>query len=412
VQYEEFDLIIVGAGPSGLFCAINTCNKDKKILLLEKKRSPGRKLLISGSGHCNITHDGDVRSFLDHYGDHGRFLRPAILSFSNLDLISFFDGMGLAMIQEKDGKIFPETLRSKDVLDVLLKECSLRNIDLRCGQEVKSLTRCEDGFEVISKEQIYRSPLLVIATGGRSYPATGSTGNGYRFTKALGHSIIEIGPALTPVFIKDFPFSELAGISFPDMEIMLFRNKKIKSTQGDILFTHKGLSGPGILDLSRDIRAGDTLKLAFLKADRRKDLEEWLLERIEVDGARKLRSVLKDLDLPARLMARILELSKIPNDLGCAHLTRTMRANLIDNLTGFPMVVSELGGFDIAMVTRGGVDLREVNSKTMESKLVKGLYLVGEVLDVDGDTGGYNLQAAFSTAMIAAKSICKSWIET
>lgn len=409
VQIEEYDLIIIGAGPSGLFCAINACQKDKNILILEKKKFPGRKLLVSGSGHCNITHDGDAQSFLDHYGDHGRFLRPAILSFTNRDLITFFERMGLAMIQEKDGKIFPETSRSKDVLDVLVRMCGPGNITLRCGQEAKSIARCVGGFEVISEGQIHRSPLLVIATGGRSYPATGSTGEGYRFAKSIGHSITEIGAALTPVFIKDFPFSELAGISFPDMEIMLYRIKKIRDQRGDVLFTHQGLSGPGILDLSRDIRAGDALKLSFVKANKRKDLEEWLLERIKVDGARKLRFVLKDLDLPTRLNTWILELSKIPPDLGCAHLTKTMRTNLVDNLTSFPMIVSELGGFDIAMVTRGGVDLKGINPKTMESKLVKGLYFVGEILDVDGDTGGYNLQAAFSTGMLAAKSIQKSW---
>lgn len=401
------DLIVIGAGPAGLFCAANSSEKDRKVLILEKKRSPGRKLLVSGSGRCNITHDGDIRSFLDHYGDHGRFLRPALLGFTNRDLVAFFEERDLVMIRQEGGKIFPETQRSRDVLSVLIEECRAKNVDLKCGQTVTSIKRSEGGFEVASGYQTYRSRLLVLACGGCSYPATGSTGDGYSFAKSFGHTIAEIGPALAPVHIKDYPFSELAGISFPDAVVSIFRGKKVKEHHGDVLFTHEGLSGPGILDLSRHIRAGDILKVSFVGAKKREDLERLLLERSQEDGARNLRSILADLNLPARLAAKVFEISGIPQDLKCAHLTREMRIALADQLAGFPMVVERLGGFDSAMVTRGGVDLLEVNSKTMESKLVEGLYFAGEVLDVDGDTGGYNLQAAFSTGMLAAKSIQK-----
>ncbi|TRZ67048.1 MAG: aminoacetone oxidase family FAD-binding enzyme, partial [Methanothrix sp.] len=251
---EEYDLIIVGAGPAGLFCAINAYEKGRKILVLEKKRSPGRKLLVSGSGHCNITHDGDMQAFLDHYGDHGRFIRPAILGFTNRDLISFFEARELAMTRVESGKVFPETMRSEDVLAVLIRECGSGNVQLRCGQRVSSLTRNEDGFGVTAEGCTFRSDLLVIATGGRSYPATGSTGDGYRFARSLGHGVTDVVPALTPVRIKDHPFSGLAGITFSDMEVSLVRKKKISVVQGDVLFTHQGLSGPGILDLSRHIR--------------------------------------------------------------------------------------------------------------------------------------------------------------
>jgi predicted Rossmann fold flavoprotein len=259
----------------------------------------------------------------------------------------------------------------------------------------------------------YRCSLLVIATGGCSYPATGSSGDGYRFASILGHRIAEIGPALTPLLIKDYPFSELAGLSFPDMKISLYRHAKIREHRGDVLFTHQGLSGPGILDLSRYIRAEDLLKLSFVSEDKREALEEWLVDRARQDGRRSLLSVLADLPhfvppsvpLSSRLTKRILEISGIASDLKMAQLTREMRNCLIDNLTGLSLVVSDLGGNNMAMVTRGGVETIEVNPKTMQSRLVKGLYLVGEVLDVDGDTGGYNLQAAFSTGMLAARSI-------
>lgn len=406
---EDYDLIIIGAGPSGLFCGINAMQKGKKILILEKKNSPGHKLLISGTGQCNITHDGDIQDFLDHYGDRGRFLRPALFGFTNRDLISFFRGLGLRMVQEKGDKIFPETMQAGDVLHILIEECREKGVAIKCGQAVKSITRNEDGFSVGCQGGSYRSELLVIATGGCSYPATGSSGDGYRFAALLGHRIVEIGPALTPLLIKDYPFSDLAGLSFPNMTVSLHRQGKVGEHRGDVLFTHKGLSGPGILDLSRNIRAGDVLKLSFVPEDKREALEEWLIDRARQNGGQSLLSALANLPhsvpLSPRLIKRILKISGMAEGLHLAQMTREMRKCLIDNLTGLPMFVSSLCGFNKAMVTRGGVDTKEVNPKTMQSRLVKGLYLVGEVLDVDGDTGGYNLQAAFSTAMLAARSI-------
>lgn len=404
---EVLDLIIIGAGPAGLFCAANASCDGVKVLVLEKKKSPGRKLLVSGSGRCNLTHDGDIRPFLDHYGDHGRFLRPALLGFANLDLIAFFEDRGLAMIRMEGGKLFPETQRSRDVLKVLIEECRAKNVDIACGKTVKSIGKSGDGFEVTCGDETYRSRLLVIATGGRSYPATGSSGDGYDFARSLGHSIAEIEPALAPVRIRDYPFSKLAGISLPEARVSIFRARKVRVHAGDVLFTHDGLSGPGILDLSRHIRAGDVLRVSFVGAKKKEDLERWLRDRSQEGGARNLRSVLVDLEIPSRLASKVLEISGIPQDLKCAHMTRDMRIDLADHLAGFPMVVEELGGFDSAMATRGGVNLSEVNSKTMESRLVSCLYFAGEVLDVDGDSGGYNLQAAFSTGILAAKSIRK-----
>jgi predicted Rossmann fold flavoprotein len=423
----HYDLIIVGAGPSGLFCGINAMQMGKKILILEKKNSPGHKLLISGSGQCNITHEGDIQDFLDHFGDPGqaRFLRPALLSFTNNDLISFFESKGLKMIREKGGKVFPETRRARDVLDILTLQCRDLGIVIKYNQVVMSITRDkdagnEDGFLVTCKGGSYRSSLLAIATGGRSYPATGSSGDGYRFAEILGHRISKIGPALTPLLIKDYPFFDLAGLSFPDLMISFYRQAKIREHQGDVLFTHEGLSGPGILDSSRYIQAGDILKLSFVPDDKRITLEEWLVNKARLDGGRSLLSVLADLShvelaivpLYPRLIKRILEISGIPSDLQIAQLTREKRSCLIDNLTGFPLVVSDLCGYNTAMVTRGGVERKEIDPRTMQSRLVKGLYLMGEVLDVDGDTGGYNLQAAFSTGMLAARSIRSNWTKS
>ena len=409
----EYDLIVIGAGPSGLFCAINSSQKGKKTLILEKKKSPGHKLLISGQGQCNITNEAEIQTFPGHYGEHGRFLRPALLGFTNHDLIRFFEDRGLAMIREKRGKIFPKTHRSRDVLEVLIRECKANNVRLCYNQIVRSITKAEDKFSVHCTDRTYQSFDLVIATGGCSYPATGSNGDGYRFARDFGHSVAEVGPALTPVLIKNYPFRDLAGLSFPEMDISLYRNKKIRDQRGDILFTHEGLSGPGILDLSRYIRQADTLKLSFVPMEKKDELDKWLQNRPRSDGGAGLRSLLANLHgtvpLSSKLIKKILEISGIATDLSLAHLTREMRTHLIDNLTGLPLVVSKLGGFDISMVTRGGVELHQVNPKTMESRLVKRLYLIGEVLDVDGDSGGYNLQAAFSTGMLSARSIKNNW---
>ncbi len=413
------DLIIVGAGPSGLFCAINAMMAGKRIMILEKKNSPGHKLLISGSCQCNITHDGDILDFLDHFGDsvQRRFLRRALLGFTNSDLISFFESKGLEMIREKTGKVFPKTRRARDVLEILMVQCQEKGISIKCNEEVIAITRDDGGFLLDCKEASYRSKQLVIATGGCSFPATGSSGDGYRFAEILGHNISEVRPALTPLLIKDYPFSDLAGLSFPNMRISLYRHAKIREHQGDVLFTHEGLSGPGILDSSRYVRAGDIVKLSFVPDDKRKALEEWLIDKARREGGSSLLSVLADLShvglaivpLYPRLIKRILEISGIVLSLQIAQLTREDRSILVDNLTGFSLVVSDLCGYDTAMITSGGVERREIDPRTMQSRLIKGLYLVGEVLDVDGDTGGYNLQSAFSTGMLAARSIRSNW---
>jgi len=295
----------------------------------------------------------------------------------------------------------------------LTGQCRELGVEIKCGEPAKSVSRIEDGFLVSGLGGKYRSRRLVMATGGCSYPATGSSGDGYGFARILGHSISDIGPALSPVIIKDYPFSDLAGLSFSDLKISLYRRIKIKDHRGDILFTHDGLSGPGILDLSRYIRAGDLIKISFILEERRGELEKWLVEKSQNDGGKKMTTALAGmplslppgLQLSVRLTKRLLQISGIASDLQLSQLTREMRNRLIDNLTGLSFVVSDVCGFNAAMCTRGGVLTTEVDPKTMQSRLVQGLYLVGEVLDIDGDTGGYNLQAAFSTGMLAARSI-------
>jgi predicted Rossmann fold flavoprotein len=407
---ELYDTLVIGAGPAGLSCAIHAALPGRHILLLEKNPGPGNKLLLAGSGQCNVTHTGDIQDFLSHYGDHGKFLKPALFSFPSKALIAFFTTRGLGVETDANGKIFPETRKSADVLALLVKECRQRGIDLRCAEPATCVTRTTGGFGISTPKATYHSPVLVITTGGASYPETGSTGDGFRFSASLGQPVTDIAPALTPLKIQSFPFAALSGISFEHLHFSVWRaGKKIADYQGDVLFTHLGLSGPGILDASRDIQPGDVVRLSFVGTMSREEFAADLTQRAEKHRIWQLATLLAAYPIPERLNRKLLELSGIPVDLTCAHFSAAQRSKLVRNCTEFPLIVSAPGDFSVAMVTRGGVALEHVNPKTMESGIVPDLYFAGEVLDIDGDTGGYNIQAAFSTGYLAAVSIRKRW---
>jgi len=403
---RKYDVVVIGAGPAGLFCALHASLPGQGILLLEKNANPGAKLLLSGSGQCNITHSGDIRDFLSHYGDHGKQVKPALFGFTNQDLIEFFRTRGLAMMTEENGKVFPETRRSEDVLSLILRECKERGVDLHCGEPATGVIRTAGGFEIITPKESYFSPMIVLSTGGVSYPKTGSTGDGYRISASLGQPLTEIAPALTPLLIRNYPFAALSGMSFERMQFSVWRSgKKIADHTGDVLFTHLGLSGPGILDVSRYILPADTITLSFVGNLKRDEFVADLTRRIDENRNWQISTILAAYPIPERLNRKLLNLSGIPDDLKCNHFSAEQRSRLVTSCTQFPLTVEAPGGFSVAMVTRGGVALDGVNLKTMESKSIPNLYFAGEVLDIDGDTGGYNLQAAFSTGFLAAQSI-------
>ncbi|AGB02856.1 BaiN/RdsA family NAD(P)/FAD-dependent oxidoreductase [Methanoregula formicica] len=405
---DPYDVAVIGGGPAGLFCAIHAASPSSRVVLFEKNEQPGKKLLLSGTGQCNITHAGEIRDFLTRYGDHGKFVKPALMGFSNTDLIRFFSDRGLAMMEEENGKIFPKTRSAADVLSLLLGECRTRGVEVRCGEPVHSVAKTADGFLITTGTGAYPARSVVITAGGASYPKTGSTGDGARIAAALGQPVTDLSPALTPVSVQDYPFAALAGIPFEDIPFSLWHGgKKTGSFSGDILFTHTGLSGPGILDASRYFTAGDMLRVSFAGKIPRDAFERDLAGLLLSQGTRLVRTAMAGLHLPDRLLRKILELSGVPDDLTCAHLTTAQRKEIVTRCTEFPFVVDRLGDFSIAMATRGGIALEHVNQKTMESKIVPGLFFAGEVLDIDGDTGGYNLQAAFSTGYAAAMALRK-----
>jgi len=404
----KYDVVIIGAGPAGLFCAIQASLPGHRVCLLEKNPNPGAKLLLSGSGQCNITHGGEIRDFLSHYGDNGRLVKPALFGFTNRDLIEFFRTRGLGMVTEENGKVFPKTHRSADILALLMNECIGKSVDLHCSEPVTGVTRNAESFKIITPKATYFSPVLVIATGGASYPKTGSTGDGYRISESLGQPLTETGPALTPLLIRNYPFASLSGMSFEGMHFSIWHaGKKVADHQGDILFTHLGVSGPGILDASRDIHTGDVIKLSFVGNLKRDEFAADFTKRSEENRSWQISTILAAYPIPERLNRKLLHLSGIADDLTCNHFSAEKRSRLITNCTQFPLTVEAPGGFSVAMVTRGGVALDGVNMKTMESKIIPGLFFAGEVLDIDGDTGGYNLQAAFSTGFLAGQGIRK-----
>lgn len=403
------DLIITGAGPAGLFSAIQAAkkNKNKKIIILEKNSSPGKKLLISGSGQCNLTHSGDIAQFFDHYGENYNFLMGPLYSFDNQKLMQFFKDRGVKFRKARGGKIFPESNKASDILDILIEESKNRGIKIIYDTAVKKVKYNNKIFEIKSKNKIYKSKYFLLAAGGKSFPKTGSSGDGFQIARNLGHNIIKPQPALAPVLIKDYQFKMLSGISLRNKKIFLWRNNKlIKSWKGDLLLTHHGLSGPGIINYSRYMKKGDLIKIKLLKYSK-EELENNLLKKIKREGRLNLLNLLIKYPVAQRLIEKILEMADINGSQNAAHLTKKERKEIIELFSSLEFEIKCLAGFNQSMVTKGGIGLNEINPQNMESRIITNFFAAGEVLDIDGDTGGYNLQAAFSTAYLAGKELFK-----
>lgn len=406
---KAYDILILGAGPAGLMAACAAAENGQRAVVLEKNAKPGRKLLIAGSGRCNVTHAGEVADFLPHYAHAARFVKPCLLAFTNHDLIRFFAAAGLRTVELNDGKIFPATQRSEDVLAVLTETCRKRAVEIFYTQPVTRVAfqEADACFHVHTPDARWMAKKIAIATGGKSYPATGATGDGYTLAQSLGHTIIPPRPALAPVYVDAYPFARCAGISLEHCPLSVWRaGKKIAAHAGDILFTHHGFSGPGVLDFSRNVLPGDTLKIAFAGEPDAATLDKILVAELADNSKKTLKNLLSHrFALPERLAECLLELADIPPMLAAWELTRAARTQLAKTLAGHPFRVHHLGDFRVAMATAGGVCLEEVSRKTMESRLRPGLFFCGEVLDVDADTGGYNLQFAFSSGMAAGREM-------
>jgi len=407
IPRNHYSTIVIGAGPAGLMAALTAApSTGENVCLLEKNDVPGKKLLLAGSGRCNLTNAGPIANFPGHYGGHARFVKPALYHFTNVDLAEFMSCLGLPLKELNDSKLFPVTESGRDVLRVLLDACERSGVNILYHSAVKRAVKGtnDGGFLVQTESGSYTTRKLVIATGGKSYPSTGSTGDGFLLARSFGHTISEVAPALTPVIVQDYPFGDCAGTSFAMAGIRVTRHgKKQAERKGALLLTHQGLSGPGILDLSRDIQPGDTLTVSFVNFSSPEAFEDRLLSDFRSQGKKTIKNILSPAYLPERFTVVLGHHRKIDMDQTAATLEKEVRKKLVEAITGMPLTVERLGDFHEAMATRGGVSLSEIHRNTLESRLVPGLFFCGEVLDVDGDTGGYNLQFAFSSGALVGK---------
>jgi predicted Rossmann fold flavoprotein len=415
---KRYDVIVVGGGAAGLMAAGIASRANASTLLLEKMDQPGRKLFITGKFRCNLTNTASIPDFINHFGQNGSFLRQAFHRFFSNDLVALFHELNVPTITERGGRIFPRSGRSQDVVRALVEMCSKSGVEIKTYAPVEKLIINDGKIDgVNSLDRGFFSKTIIVTTGGASYPGTGSTGDGYQLARSAGHTIIPIRPALVPLTTRGNTAQELQGLSLRNVNVSVIINGKETANQfGEMLFTHFGISGPVILTLSRSIvdalNAGKDVDISIdLKPGLNEvKLDARLLRDFDSQGKRQFHTMLKGL-LPSKLIPVCIQKTKIDGEKPCHQITSIERENLLKWLKDFRLGISGHRGFRHAVITAGGVNIKEIEPKTMESRLVKGLYFAGEVLDLDADTGGYNLQAAFSTGWLAGKSAAEQGVQ-
>jgi hypothetical protein len=402
----NWDVIVVGAGAAGLLAGISAGKSGAKTLVLEKNRKPGVKILMSGGTRCNITHNTDNRGIVKAFGNNGKFLHSPLAAFSVDETIRFFNQAGVATKIEATGKIFPVSNKALDVLDALLNQLKHENATLVLETPVLDIDASEDSFLLKTHLQTFHAKKIILTTGGLSFPGCGTTGDGYKFAMKFGHSIKETQPALAPLKTDARWVHELSGVTIPDVGVTACLNEKpMMQDRGSFLFTHFGLSGPVILNVSKALNSlsnfkNSSLKLDFLPSVKETDLEAKLQSFASTDGKKLLSVALGEL-LPRRLLEGLFSQIGFSPERKCAGISKDERKAIVVSIKSKSVNITGTLGYAKAEVTTGGVSLDEVNSKTMESKLKKGLYLAGEILDLDGPIGGFNFQAAWSTGFLA-----------
>lgn len=419
-----WDVIVVGAGAAGLVAAERAASRGRRTLLLEKNRRPGVKILMSGGTRCNLTHDTDARGIVEAYGPPGRFLHSALAALSPRELVELVEAEGVATKVEETGKIFPVSNKAADILDAFLARLDRSGCTLVLDEPLLSLERDGEGFQLTSSRRTLQASKVIVTVGGQSYPGSGTSGDGYTWARALGHAIVPPRPALTPVSTSAAWVKELSGVTIPDVIVRVIdtaiesessvteTNRKrsaLDTRRGSFLFTHFGLSGPSVLDVSRTVTGHARPTTLALECDFLPDIGETALdERLRSSaataGKRQIASLVPDV-VPRRLVDALLGLAGLQPAGRAAELSKVGRAALVRAIKHCRIPVAGTRGFQKAEVTAGGVALNEVDSRCMQSKLVPGLYWAGEVLDLDGPIGGYNFQAAFSTGWLAGECV-------
>lgn len=405
-------IVVIGAGPAGLMAAGKAGELGHTVLLLEKNDRLGKKILISGKGRCNITNNTDIEGLIENIPGNGNFLYSAFYTFSNSDLIEFLKEYGLETKVERGGRVFPVSDKSGDVVETLHKFIRRNKVEVQLKSPVQDIYVNENKVAgVILKDgRKIECDAAVLATGGVSYPGTGSTGDGLRIARKLGHTIVDLKPSLVPLEIEEDWVKELQGLSLKNIEITLLNKngRKVYNDFGEMLFTHFGVSGPVILSGSRHILDYDFRDIKIVIDLKPALSEEKLDDRVQRDfeifSRKQFKNSLDEL-LPKKLIPVIINLSGISPDKFVNQITREERRVLVKLLKGLELTVSGSRPIEEAIVTAGGVSTDEINPSTMESKLLKGLYFAGEIIDVDAYTGGFNLTIAFSTGYLAGISV-------
>lgn len=416
MKNKIYDLIVIGGGPAGMMAAIAASKESSNILLIEKNPQVGRKLLLSGSGRCNITNaKSEIKEFTENFGKHGKFLFSALKTFSVENTIEFFNKAGVETVIEENNnyKIFPKSDKASDILEALENTMRENSVTILTGSKVSHIETSNGKIESLTiHDKKLKAKNYLISTGGLSYPATGSTGEGYSWAEKAGHHIVETRPVLTPLLIKDKWISNLMGISLSSVDISIYENsKKITSTNGDLVFTHDGVSGPGIYALSRKTKISQNHSY-LLKIDLHpnidiKELDLKFQKILKENSKKKIKNCVEHFTT-SKIALRILDSLKIDQDKTASNLNKLNRKQIINALKEFTLTIKNFADYKRAVVTAGGIQLKEIFSKTMQSKIVENLYFAGEIIDLDGPTGGYNLQLCWSTGYLAGMSAIKN----
>ncbi|MDD5639961.1 MAG: NAD(P)/FAD-dependent oxidoreductase [Candidatus Pacebacteria bacterium] len=403
----KYDCIVIGGGPAGMMAAIRSGELKKKVLLLEKNETLGNKLLLTGDGRCNLSHlEKDNKNFVEKFGKKGDFLLSPFSIFGPKKTFDFFENQGLVLSAEDDGRIFPKSNKAKDVLKVLLKLLKQYRVDILYGEELKKIIYDNSKIEKIALNNgiEIKAENYIIACGGKSYPNTGSNRSGFLLAQKLGHKIIDTYPALVPIKLKNLWIKDIVGISLSNIQMkVLVGNRKVFNRVGDILFTHFGITGPVVLNASNYIENNKVeIILDFFPKENFVSLKSKIQDCINANENKAIKNALNL--LPERIIELVLKTSNISEVKKGKTVSKKEINILAEKMKNFEVDFDKLMDFNMAMVTGGGVDLREIDAKTMRSKIVSNLFFAGEIIDLIGETGGYNLQLCFTTGYVAGNS--------
>lgn len=414
------NVVVIGGGAAGMLAAITSAKEKNNVILVEKNSSLGNKVKITGKGRCNLTFEGDIEDFKSNIVKNYKFMYSSFNNFNNKDVVNYFNSLGVKTKVERGGRIFPVSNNADEIVEVLKKELVKYNVKILYEDTLKDLILDDKKEKIVGvklkKNKIFNCDKCIIAVGGKSYPSTGSTGDGYEIAKKYGHEIVDIKPGLVPLKSNDKVCKQLQGLSLRNISIKLVENngKVIYEDFGEMLFSHFGITGPVVLSASSKLNRVENVEnkianheiyaiIDLKPALNREVLDKRICRDFEKYSNKEFKNSLNDL-LPQKLIPIVISQSRIEEDKKVHQITKEERKRLLDILKSFRICITGFMPIDIAIVTSGGIDVKKINPKTMESKIVKGLFFAGEILDVDAYTGGFNLQIAFSTGVAAGKN--------